>query len=60
MNVCMDGAHQGEGGHAQIQQLGALLRSKAVTSVELVSIYLERLRRCGCQLVPGVRLQGGV
>ena len=30
----------------QIQQLGALLRSRAVTSVELVRIYTERLRRC--------------
>lgn len=32
--------------HVQIQQLGALLRSRVVTSVELVRIYTERLRRC--------------
>jgi hypothetical protein len=32
--------------HVQVQQLGALLRSRAVTSVELVRIYMERLRRC--------------
>ena len=30
---------------AQIQQLGSLLRSKAVTSVQLARLSLERLRR---------------
>ena len=30
----------------QVLQLGALIRSKQVTSLELVKLYIERLKRC--------------